>query len=191
MTITLTDGFATEALAWNRTRTISLGIGQIAADEAAEKPTSETRSIRDCPLLTVANCTLIARRPSAFQAWHIPGRGEICERPALLSIAGAGRRLPPLLSAVRAWPARPANQIPAARHAGRSWLGRERLPATSRAVGGKPESAAVPGAGQPRKLGQIGIAGTLRLVRDAGLNGGHTGASAEVSPVSLGDFGER
>jgi hypothetical protein len=74
--------------------------------------------------------------------------------------------------AVRAWPARPANQIPAARHAGRSWLGRERLPATSRAVGGKPESAAVPGAGQPRKLGQIGIVGTLRLVRDAELNRG-------------------
>ena len=141
----------------NRTRTISLGIGQITADEAAEQPTSETRSTPDCPLLTVANCTLIARRSSAFQAWHIPSRGEICERPALLSIANASRRLPPLLSAVRAWPARPANQIPAARHAGRSWLGRERLPATSRAVGGKPERAAVPGAGQPRKLGQIGI----------------------------------
>ena len=49
------------------------------------------------------------------------------------------------------------NRIPATRHAGRSRLGRKRLPATSRAVGGKPESAAVPGAGQPRKLGQIGI----------------------------------
>ena len=96
-------------------------------------------------------------RPSAFQAWHIPSRGEMCERPALLLIADGSRRLPPLLSAVRAWPARPADQIPAAWHAGRSWLGRERLPAAPRAVGGKPESAAVPGAGQPRKLGQIGI----------------------------------
>jgi hypothetical protein len=47
MTITLTDGFATEALAWNRTRTISLGIGQIAADEAAEQPTPQTRSSRE------------------------------------------------------------------------------------------------------------------------------------------------
>jgi len=31
MTITVTSGFATEALAWNRTRTISLGITPISA----------------------------------------------------------------------------------------------------------------------------------------------------------------
>ena len=45
----------------NRTRTISLGIGQITADDAAEQPTSLTRRSRDLPLVTVANCTLIAR----------------------------------------------------------------------------------------------------------------------------------
>jgi len=31
----------------------------------------------------------------------------------------------------------PRNAAASARHAGRSWLGRERLPATSRAVGGE------------------------------------------------------
>jgi hypothetical protein len=36
----------------NRTRTISLGIGQIAADQAAEQPTSETVSSLECPLMT-------------------------------------------------------------------------------------------------------------------------------------------
>jgi hypothetical protein len=45
--------------------TVSLGIGQIAADKAAEQPTSETVSSRECPLMTLVNCTLIARRPSA------------------------------------------------------------------------------------------------------------------------------
>jgi len=38
-------------------RTISLGIGQIAADKAAEQPTSETVSSRECPLMTLVNCT--------------------------------------------------------------------------------------------------------------------------------------
>jgi hypothetical protein len=47
--------------------TISLGIGQIAADKDAEQPTSETVSSRECPLMTLANCTLIARRSSANQ----------------------------------------------------------------------------------------------------------------------------
>jgi len=47
MTITVTDGFATEALAWNRTRTISLGIGQIMARNAGDQPTSWADSARD------------------------------------------------------------------------------------------------------------------------------------------------
>jgi len=51
------DGCPTSGPQVRQPRTITLGIGQIAADE---QPTSETRSIRDCPLFTVANCTLIA-----------------------------------------------------------------------------------------------------------------------------------
>ena len=53
---------------------------------------------------------------------------------------------------------------------------RKWLLATSRAVGGKPESAAVPGAGQPRKLGQMGIIrnSPARTCRP-GLNGGILG----------------
>ena len=35
--------------AGSRTCTVSLGIGQIAADKAAEQPTSETVSSRECP----------------------------------------------------------------------------------------------------------------------------------------------
>ena len=46
----------------NETRTISLGIGQIMPVDAADQPTGLTRSIRDCPDATLANCTLIARR---------------------------------------------------------------------------------------------------------------------------------
>jgi len=60
-------GFNRGAGDGNRTRTISLGIGQIMADEDAEQPTSKTRSSRDLPLVTLANCTLIARRSSADQ----------------------------------------------------------------------------------------------------------------------------
>jgi hypothetical protein len=52
-----------------RVRNISLGIGQIAADEAAEQPTSETRSSRDCPLFTLANCTVI------LWNWSVHGSG--------------------------------------------------------------------------------------------------------------------
>ena len=40
MTITVTSGLATEPLAWNRIRTVSLGIGQIVADEAIDQATS-------------------------------------------------------------------------------------------------------------------------------------------------------
>ncbi len=47
------------------------------ADKDAEQPTSETVSSRECPLMTLANCTLIARRPSAFQAGHIPQLARI------------------------------------------------------------------------------------------------------------------
>ena len=60
-------GFNRGAGDGNRTRTISLGIGQIMADEDAEQPTSKTRSSCDLPLVTLANCTLIARRSSADQ----------------------------------------------------------------------------------------------------------------------------
>jgi hypothetical protein len=45
---------------WNGT--ISLGIGQIVADEAADQPDWATRSSRDRPLVTLANCTLITGR---------------------------------------------------------------------------------------------------------------------------------
>jgi len=47
-------------------RTVSLGIGQIAADKAAEQPTSETVSSREYPLMTLVNCTLIAWRPDGL-----------------------------------------------------------------------------------------------------------------------------
>jgi hypothetical protein len=61
MIITVTNGFATEALAWNRTRTVSLGIGQIVARDAVDQTVPKTGSGRDCPFVTLANCTLIAR----------------------------------------------------------------------------------------------------------------------------------
>jgi hypothetical protein len=69
--------------------TVSLGIGQIAAYEAAEQPTSGTVSSRECPLMTLVNCTLIARRPSANQAGHISSWHESCERyrPSLIAAA--------------------------------------------------------------------------------------------------------
>ena len=47
MIITVTNGFATEALAWNRTRTVSLGIGQIMPADVAGQATRDTRSGRD------------------------------------------------------------------------------------------------------------------------------------------------
>jgi len=73
------------------------------ADKDAEQPTSETVSSRECPLMTLANCTLIARRPSFFQAGHIPSWRGSCERYALLPVADVSRwlllLLSPLLSA--------------------------------------------------------------------------------------------
>ena len=73
------------------------------ADKDAEQPTSETASSREYPLITLANCTLIARRPSAFQAGHIPSWRGSCERYALSSVAAVSRwlllLLSPLLSA--------------------------------------------------------------------------------------------
>ena len=52
--------------------------------------------------MTLANCTLIARRPFAFQAGHIPSCRELCECPALPPIVVACRwsllLLSPLLS---------------------------------------------------------------------------------------------
>jgi hypothetical protein len=45
----------------NRTRTISLGSRPIHAATAADLPGRVTAGVRDCPLVTLANCTLIAR----------------------------------------------------------------------------------------------------------------------------------
>ena len=45
-----------------RARPVSLGIGQIRPVNAADQASRDTRSGRDCPLVTLANCTLIARR---------------------------------------------------------------------------------------------------------------------------------
>src|ERR1700733_10107062 len=45
----------------NRTRTISLGIGQIMPADVADQPSGLTLSIRDWLHATLANCTLIAR----------------------------------------------------------------------------------------------------------------------------------
>jgi hypothetical protein len=64
----------------------------------AEQPTSGTVSSRECPLMTLVNCTLIARRPSVFQAGHIPSWHGSCERYALSPVAAACRWSLPLLS---------------------------------------------------------------------------------------------
>ena len=69
----------------DRTRTVSLGIGQIAADKAAEQPTSETVSSRECPLMTLVNCTLIARQP---------GRGVEVPHPIAAGNRLEGRACP-------------------------------------------------------------------------------------------------
>jgi hypothetical protein len=57
MIITVTNCFAIEALAWNRTRTVSLGIGQIMPADTAGQATRDTWSDRDCPLVALVNCT--------------------------------------------------------------------------------------------------------------------------------------
>jgi hypothetical protein len=43
----------------NRTRTISLGIRPIRAARAADQPAWATGDVRDWPLVTLANCTVI------------------------------------------------------------------------------------------------------------------------------------
>jgi len=65
--------------------------------------------------MTLANCTLIARRPSANEAGHISSCHGSCECHALSAVAAACRwpslLLSPLLSSarqVRAWPPSPA-----------------------------------------------------------------------------------
>ena len=83
----------------------------------AEQPTSGTVSSRECPLMTLVNCTLIARRPSVFQAEHIPSWRGSCECYALSSVAAARRwlllLLSPLLSAAGPAPWRRAAPCPA------------------------------------------------------------------------------
>ena len=63
-------------------------------------------SDRESPHFTRVNGPLMARRldhvegrPSAFQAWHIPGWRGSCERYALSAVAAGSRWLMPLLSA--------------------------------------------------------------------------------------------
>ena len=48
--------------------------------------------------MTLLNCTLIARRPSAFQAGHIPSRHAKCECSCVLPTADVCRWLVLLLS---------------------------------------------------------------------------------------------
>ena len=59
------------------------------ADKAAEQPTSETVSSRECPLMTLVNCTLIARRPSVFKA----GIPELARVVRVSCVAAVGRCL--------------------------------------------------------------------------------------------------
>ena len=47
----------------NRTRTISLGSGAVTAAEGPDLLVLVVHSSRDCPLITLANGTLMARRP--------------------------------------------------------------------------------------------------------------------------------
>ena len=54
---------------------------------------------RNLPLDAVANGTLMARRPSAFQAGHIPSWRGSCERYALSPTAAGSDRSLLLLSA--------------------------------------------------------------------------------------------
>jgi hypothetical protein len=49
----------------NRTRTISLGSRAVTAAKAADLPVLVVRSSRDCPLVTLANGTLMAQRSSS------------------------------------------------------------------------------------------------------------------------------
>jgi hypothetical protein len=62
--MSLAWAFEVERVAENRTRAISLGIKPIRAVRAADLASARTASDRDCPLITVVNCTLIARRRS-------------------------------------------------------------------------------------------------------------------------------
>jgi hypothetical protein len=71
----------------------------------AEQPTSGTVSSRERPLMPLVNCTVIARRSSAFQAGRILNWGESCGCYALSPVAAACRwllllLLSPLLSSL-------------------------------------------------------------------------------------------
>ena len=55
--------------------------------------------------MTLVNCTLIARRPSAFQAGHIPSWHKSSERYALSPVAADSGRLLLLLSPLLSTPA--------------------------------------------------------------------------------------
>jgi hypothetical protein len=57
----------------SRTCTVSLGIGQISACNAVDQPTSWTGAVREYPLVTLSNCTLIARRSSPVTARSLQG----------------------------------------------------------------------------------------------------------------------
>ena len=96
----------------NRTRMTSLeGVWRTGVS-AAELETLMLLSSRGCPLITVANGPVMARRswpilrqaairPSVFQAGHIPSCHRSCVCSALSPVAGASRwllLLSPLLS---------------------------------------------------------------------------------------------
>ncbi|XRQ08666.1 nucleotidyl transferase AbiEii/AbiGii toxin family protein [Actinomadura welshii] len=57
----------------NRTRAVGLGIEPIPAAIAADLGSAHTASDRDCPLITLPNCTLIARHMPSLTCTEPPG----------------------------------------------------------------------------------------------------------------------
>lgn len=82
----------------NRTRTVSLGIKPIRTVIAADLASARTASDRCCPLITLANCTLIARPPA----------GLTCTEPAVSTRSTHG----PLAAAARGGSQRVAPHCP-------------------------------------------------------------------------------
>jgi hypothetical protein len=79
----------------NRTRAVSLGIKPIPAVTAPDLASARTASDRECPLITAANCTLIARRRRCWlRVLSLLGTGTAPGHPRASGPGAQGRPRP-------------------------------------------------------------------------------------------------
>jgi hypothetical protein len=83
----------------NRTRTISLGSGAVTTAEGTDLLILVASSSRDCPLVTLANGTLMARRSCAtrqprerFSPLHLPRPPRSCQPLAVAVVSRLAKR---------------------------------------------------------------------------------------------------